>query len=846
MSIGIIYNSRKQLFGLSEEEKEQIKDDLTIDNPAYLNAKKFSKYSNVKLPKYITYYNTSKHGYLTVPTGYEVPFENHIIEDKRTEKTVNYPPFKLKLRQTQKEALMTYLDDTEKGIIVLPTGKGKSILGLNIAYRLRQKTLVIVHKDDLASGWKDDAKLCFGSHLKTGLLKGKKKVVGEQITIAMIQTLNRMSNKELSELYNMFGCIIVDECLVADTLIALEDGGFKFIKDITNSDKLIGGKVSNTFNRSSQIYRVKTAYNILEGSPTHPTFVYRNGQLKQIPLESITKHDYIPIITKIPHTQKHMWTPKQLSLVALIQADGHLDLRCNRVKVNVSNDQSWYKDLFETGVSSFRFNSDVHSSYDIRGNLTVWSNNPTLKHHLENTFDVPRGKKSDIITINEQIQYSPLESIRHYLGVIFSCEGDLNLNDYKSCRINLNMTSKEFVLGIQHLLKKFNIVAKYLELSPNKQGHSTRYRLSICGDYFNKFMDTFSDVLLPRKYTSFRNKPSNKIKIIDEYLLAKVSDYGLTKRIEKVYDYTTTSHTFIANGALTHNCHHISSTSFDLLHNFNCPYKIGLSATPERADGLTKAMFFHLGNICFRYEADEFDEDILPVKVIIKRSPVRYMPHYIEYKAKKWRLANKEETKKKLGTPICDIPYNERPRIEYTEIDSRVVLDPEYMALVAEDLASEYNQGHSSLLFFNQKEHIRVYRDYLVECGLPEEQIIMYYGDNKQSKEEMKRIAESREALVTLATYSIATEGTNVKSWEVCFLVGSINNEKNTEQAVGRIRRSKEGKINPVRCYDYIHPEAWVVANHIIKRRKRYKKLKFTIKEDRPKGIFFSKGRNKL
>ena len=35
------------------------------------------------------------------------------------------------------------------------------------------------------------------------------------------------------------------------------------------------------------------------------------------------------------------------------------------------------------------------------------------------------------------------------------------------------------------------------------------------------------------------------------------------------------------------------------------------------------------------------------------------------------------------------------------------------------------------------------------------------------------------EVLVTLGTLAKATEGTNVKAWEVLFLVSSINNEKN-------------------------------------------------------------------
>lgn len=124
-----------------------------------------------------------------------------------------------------------------------------------------------------------------------------------------------------------------------------------------------------------------------------------------------------------------------------------------------------------------------------------------------------------------------------------------------------------------------------------------------------------------------------------------------------------------------------------------------------------------------------------------------------------------------------------------------------------------------------------------MQQGVPQDQILLYYGDAKESKEVMKKKAENKEALITLATYSIATEGTNVKAWEVCFLVSSINNEKNTEQAVGRIRRSKEGKINPVLVYDYLLPNVYSIGTkHFYTRNTRYKKLGFTVTRINDKG----------
>ena len=112
---------------------------------------------------------------------------------------------------------------------------------------------------------------------------------------------------------------------------------------------------------------------------------------------------------------------------------------------------------------------------------------------------------------------------------------------------------------------------------------------------------------------------------------------------------------------------------------------------------------------------------------------------------------------------------------------------------------------------------------------IPKETILLYYGDNKEKSDVMIEKAESRKCLVTLATYAKATEGTNVKSWEVGFLVSSVNSEKNVEQAVGRIRRRKEGKINPAILYDYRFSESYSISSHGSTKDKVYRKLKFNI-----------------
>ena len=119
---------------------------------------------------------------------------------------------------------------------------------------------------------------------------------------------------------------------------------------------------------------------------------------------------------------------------------------------------------------------------------------------------------------------------------------------------------------------------------------------------------------------------------------------------------------------------------------------------------------------------------------------------------------------------------------------------------------------------------------------------MLYYGDSKEKSEDMMRKAENKEVLVTLATYAKATEGTNVKSWEVEFLVSSSNNQKNVEQATGRVRRRKEGKLDPVIIYDVRYSDCYSLSNHYSTRLTTYRRLKYTVKD--PKSAVTSKSRS--
>ena len=507
--------NRQEIHGLTQEQRNKVKEALTFDNPAYKQAKRYGRAKYTSIPPYLTYYSEysvstgdgERKKVLSVPIGVnvskilDVPF---IPEGKfRKDAKVEYPKFLLDLRNDQAVAEKAYMWECKyavhpKNIIQLPTGKGKSILALHIAQKLGQKTLILVHKDDLVVGWTNDIKLCFGNDIEIGLIKAKSRRVAKQITIATVQTLSRMSEEELSQYTDQFGLVVQDEC------------------------------------------------------------------------------------------------------------------------------------------------------------------------------------------------------------------------------------------------------------------------------------------------------------------------------------------------------HHVGLNIFNIIDKFNSKYKLGLSATPTRSDGLDFVFDLFFGGICYKHIVTEDDEDICSAEVEVLDSPFEYKP----FVYKGVVLNTKDFKEEDLPDDILyleDIPHDERPRIPYLTIDDQVVRSPKTKIMVCKKIIEHYRQGHSIIALFTQKEHIDIYYRHLCRY-IPKDKIMLYYGDSKEKSDVMMKKAEDKEVLVTLATYAKATEGTNVKSWEVEFLVSSLNNKKNVEQATGRVRRRKEGKLDPVKVYDIRYSKCYSLASHYNTRKAVYKSLKYNIKDPKEPTTRASRG----
>lgn len=296
--------------------------------------------------------------------------------------------------------------------------------------------------------------------------------------------------------------------------------------------------------------------------------------------------------------------------------------------------------------------------------------------------------------------------------------------------------------------------------------------------------------------------------------------------------------------------HHSAARIYEVVNTFPAKDRIGLTATAMRNDKLDPVLNFYFGDICYRFEESDDDEDIIPPKqvhVIVKNSDIKYYPPDMYYwtDGKHHGLVGNLQFKRDGETVIAQSNSSiwmnmisdlmEKGQVKRKPLSTHKMYDAidqdiKFNRMIARDIFYEYKQGKSCIVFCKEKDHVRLLEKLSLAEGVPQEQIQLYYGDTKgkDAKKEMRAKAESKEVLITIATYSIATEGTNVKSWEVGFLAMTFNNPISAIQAIGRTRRQKKGK-KIVKIYDYRHPNIRGARNHGITRDKVYEEKGFTI-----------------
>lgn len=200
------------LEGAGETLKAIIRQNLTIINPKYQAAKRYSRWIGKKLKPRLYFFQEHRDR-LSFPRGFvnqaillsrEITgTAPEIVDNRRRLPPMDFA-FHGTLRHYQQEAVDAVLRHSF-GVLEAGTGSGKTVMALNIIVARKQPTLIIVHTKELLHQWRE--RIHEFLHIEAGQA-GAGRLDIQPVTVAIVNTARR----NLATLPEEFGQIIVDEC----------------------------------------------------------------------------------------------------------------------------------------------------------------------------------------------------------------------------------------------------------------------------------------------------------------------------------------------------------------------------------------------------------------------------------------------------------------------------------------------------------------------------------------------------------------------------------------------------------------------------------------------------------
>jgi len=233
--------------------------------------------------------------------------------------------------------------------------------------------------------------------------------------------------------------------------------------------------------------------------------------------------------------------------------------------------------------------------------------------------------------------------------------------------------------------------------------------------------------------------------------------------------------------------HHLAAEHFSqTLQQIHCRRMLGLTATPNRADGLSKVFEWYLGKICFQITSRPQDDKVL-VEVL------RYSCDVPAYA--------------KVGTNWAGDIIRARMINQIADYMPRT---QEIIDWIAPCLA---DPARKILILSDRREHLIAFEQGFAKLG--HKSSGYYVGGMKQ-----KDLDISAEKQIILGTFAMASEGMNIPTLNAVLLATP---KSNIEQSVGRILRLKpeDRTIQPI-IFDVLDASFVECYGQWTKRKKFY------------------------
>lgn len=238
--------------------------------------------------------------------------------------------------------------------------------------------------------------------------------------------------------------------------------------------------------------------------------------------------------------------------------------------------------------------------------------------------------------------------------------------------------------------------------------------------------------------------------------------------------------------------HHLAADTFyKTVDKFPALYRLWASATPEREDGLSRAVYAVGGPIL--YEIDPCDLPTITPKLLVIETDFNY---------------RSEDYPELMKTLVKDVTRND---------------------LIVEKIVQNA-EGHYSLVLSDRKEHLDTLRQLLAQAA-PNLRIEILTGSvSKGNRKAIMERMKLKEIDVLLAT-QLAREGLDIPHLDRLFLATPKKSGTAIQQEVGRIMRPCDGKQTAM-VFDFWNTKSPILKTQFWARRKVYVKLGVKVELD--------------
>jgi superfamily II DNA or RNA helicase len=245
-------------------------------------------------------------------------------------------------------------------------------------------------------------------------------------------------------------------------------------------------------------------------------------------------------------------------------------------------------------------------------------------------------------------------------------------------------------------------------------------------------------------------------------------------------------------------CHHLGATVFSQAMDITrTRYMLGLSATPDRKDGLRKVFDYQLGEVICKVDAK--------------------VTHHVEVKTVDFNDPNIIESEdgnrvivyKNKGKYVRCL-YNEHPQMR-VKLIGHVTTSEARMELIMKEIVELCEEPLRRILILSERRnHLKEFGTLLEEKGID---YGFYWGGEKQAK-----LDEASTKKVILGTYHMASEGMDIPELNTVILASPKSDVK---QSVGRILRKTDHGIVPL-VIDIVDKDLPCFRRQLNVRKKLY------------------------